>query len=142
MTTKVINNEKNAVQNVASANANKNVVDTLLKRFQKEGVLKAGAKGVKSDIYKKELFTEMLNDEKKAARRKYRKILQGLFISFKNAKATIEKEKVAKSFWDYYTTVYAVNDFTVASIAGGKIDEETKKVYEKYLPEIKKILNK
>lgn len=135
-------NKVSAKKATVTAKVNKSIINSMLQKFQKNGTLKAGSKGVKSEIYKKEIFADMLPDEKKTYRRKLRRNLEGLFTSLKNATSQAQKLNVARDFWEFYSTCYSCNDFTVSSIAGGQIDENTRTVYEKYLPEFKKLLKK
>lgn len=138
-TAKASNNLKKAV---ATANANKFILNDLLAKVAPSINRGSGAKGLQVDVFRKEVFAECLPDEKKIIRRKLRKVRDGLILSFRAAKSITEKEKIAKSFWDFYTSVYSVNDFSVNSVCGGKTDENTRVVFEKVLPEIKKILKK
>lgn len=141
-TTKVIQNEKSAAQNVAAMKANTQLVDEMVKRFAQEGILKKGNKGIKVDIYRPELYAGLLPEEKKAKRRQWRKITENFFLALKSAKGLEEQKKIAKGFYEYYCAVYSVNDFSVNSIAGGRIDENTRSIYEKYLPKFKELIEK
>lgn len=138
-TKKASNNLKKAV---ATSNANKFILNNLLAKVAPSISRGSGAKGLQVDVFRKEVFADCLPDEKKVIRRKLRKVRDGLILSFRAAKSITEKEKIAKSFWDFYSNVYTVNDFSVNSLCGGKTDENTRAVFEKVLPELKKTLKK
>lgn len=127
---------------IATSNANKFILNDLLAKIAPSISRGSGAKGLQVDVFRKEVFADCLPDEKKLIRRKLRKVRDGLILSFRAAKSITEKEKIAKSFWDFYSNVYTVNDFSVNSLCGGKTDENTRAVFEKVLPELKKTLKK
>lgn len=134
--------EENLKKAVATSNANKFILNDLLAKVAPSISRGNGAKGLQVDVFRKEVFADCLPDEKKIIRRKLRKVRDGLILSFRAAKSFTEKEKIAKSFWDFYSNVYTVNDFSVNSLCGGKTDENTRAVFEKVLPELKKTLKK
>lgn len=134
--------KENLKKAVATSNANKFILNDLLARVAPSINRGAGAKGMQVNVFRKEVFADYLPDQKKSVRRKLRKVRDGLILSFRAAKSLTEKEKIAKSFWDFYSSVYTVNDFTVNSLCGGETDESTRAVFEKVLPELKKILKK
>lgn len=140
--TKATKSNANLKKAVATANANKFILNDLLAKIAPSISRGSGAKGLQVDVFKKEVFADCLPDEKKVIRRKLRKVRDGLILSFRAAKSVTEKEKIAKSFWDFYSNVYTVNDFSVNSLCGGKTDENTRAVFEKVLPELKKTLKK
>lgn len=119
---------------VAQANANKFILDNLRAQMDSDLLLK-GNKGQSIDIYKKEIFKDMLPEEKKTTRRKIRSMLQGFLLQYKNG---YDLKKLYKNFMIFYTEVYAVHDFSVNSVCGGKTDTETRNIAAKFLADMKK----
>lgn len=119
---------------VAQANANKFILDNLRAQMDSDLLLK-GNKGQSIDIYKKEIFKDMLPEEKKTTRRKIRAMLQGFLLQYKNG---YDLKKLYKNFMIFYTEVYAVHDFSVNSVCGGKTDTETRNIAAKFLADMKK----
>lgn len=73
----------------------------------------------KEKIYKKEIFSEMSNKEKKEYRKRLRKHLQNLLESIifqNNAKAKTNLDKLCKDFQEFYTNVYQINNYSVSSL--------------------------
>lgn len=129
---------------VAQAKANKSILDSLFAQLNANNDVKKGNGGLSPDIYKKEIFVKndgslMLPEEKKVIRRKLRKMLQNLCLSLQTAK---DKNKLAKDFFAFYSSVYSLNDFSVNSVCSGKTDTATRNLYEKSLAEFKKLLKK
>lgn len=119
---------------VAQANANKFILDNLRAQMDSDLLLK-GNKGQSIDIYKKEIFKDMLPEEKKTTRRKIRAMLQGFLLQYKNG---YDLKKLYKNFMIFYNEVYAVHDFSVNSVCGGKTDTETRNIAAKFLADMKK----
>lgn len=119
---------------VATANANKFILDNLRSQFDSDFLIK-GQKGQTIDLYKKEIFKDMLPEEKKTTRRKLRAMLQGFLLQYKNG---YDLKKLYKNFLIFYQQVYAVNDFSVNSICGGKTDIETRNIAAKFMNDMKK----
>lgn len=141
---KVENKKVSAKRKVAQAKANKSILDSLFAQLNANNDVKKGNGGLSPDIYKKEIFvkndgTLMLPEEKKVIRRKLRKMLQNLCLSLQTAK---DKNKLAKDFYAFYSSVYSLNDFSVNSVCSGKTDTATRNLYEKSLLEFKKLLKK
>lgn len=140
----VTNNEKNTSMEttkktttkkaVAQANANKFILDNLRAQMDSDLLLK-GNKGQSIDIYKKEIFKDMLPEEKKTTRRKIRAMFQGFLLQYKNG---YDLKKLYKNFMIFYNEVYAVHDFSVNSVCGGKTDTETRNIAAKFLADMKK----
>lgn len=107
--------------------------------------------GGKNNIYKKDSFNYMLSknypnllesereDAIKKTRKKLRKLLLVALQNFVNAN---NKEKEALNFHSYYCAMYNVNDYSVQSVCGANISDETKDYVAKVLPEIKKYIDK
>lgn len=119
---------------VAQANANKFILDNLRSQMDSDLLLK-GNKGQSIDLYRKEIFKDMLPEEKKTTRRKIRAMLQGFLLQYKNG---YDLKKLYKNFMIFYTEVYAVHDFSVNSICGGKTDTETRNIAAKFMADMKK----
>lgn len=119
---------------VAQSNANKFILDNLRAQFDTDFLIK-GQKGQSIDLYRKEIFKDMLPEEKKTTRRKLRAMLQGFLLQYKNG---YDLKKLYKNFLIFYQQVYAVNDFSVNSICGGKTDIETRNIAAKFMEAMKK----
>ena len=119
---------------VATANANKFILDNLRSQFDSDFLIK-GQKGQSIDLYRKEIFKDMLPEEKKTTRRKLRAMLQGFLLQYKNG---YDLKKLYKNFLIFYQQVYAVNDFSVNSICGGKTDIDTRNIAAKFMEAMKK----
>lgn len=119
---------------VAQANANKSIIDNLRAQLDADFLIK-GEKGQSITLYKKECFKNMLPEERKNTRRKFRDMLQGFLLQYKNG---CDLKKLYKNFMIFYTQVYAVNDFSVNSVCGGKTDTETRNIAAKFMAEMKK----
>lgn len=119
---------------VAQSNANKFILDNLRAQFDTDFLIK-GQKGQSIDLYRKEIFKNMLPEEKKTTRRKLRAMLQGFLLQYKNG---YDLKKLYKNFLIFYQQVYAVNDFSVNSICGGKTDIETRNIAVKFMEAMKK----
>lgn len=119
---------------VAQSNANKFILDNLRTQFDTDFLIK-GQKGQSIDLYRKEIFKDMLPEEKKTTRRKLRAMLQGFLLQYKNG---YDLKKLYKNFLIFYQQVYAVNDFSVNSICGGKTDIETRNIAVKFMEAMKK----
>lgn len=119
---------------VAQANANKSIIDNLRAQLDADFLIK-GEKGQSITLYKKECFKNMLPEERKNTRRKFRDMLQGFLLQYKNG---CDLKKLYKNFMIFYTQVYAVNDFSVNSVCGGKTDTETRNIAAKFMADMKK----
>ena len=119
---------------VAQSNANKFILENLRAQFDTDFLIK-GQKGQSIDLYRKEIFKDMLPEEKKTTRRKLRAMLQGFLLQYKNG---YDLKKLYKNFLIFYQQVYAVNDFSVNSICGGKTDIETRNIASKFMEAMKK----
>lgn len=137
-TTKKTNASDTLKKAVANANANKFILDNLRAQFDTDFLIK-GQKGQSIDLYRKEIFKDMLPEEKKTTRRKLRAMLQGFLLQYKNG---YDLKKLYKNFLIFYQQVYAVNDFSVNSICGGKTDIETRNIAAKFMEAMKKQASK
>lgn len=109
----------------------KNFIDELLT----SDVFVKNSNGKKSSIYKKELFTGLLDDDKKKLRRKLRKTLQNKFLAtfLTIRKNEIELKKLSKVWIEYANKVYNNIDIVCES----NTDIETQKLIKQFLDSMK-----
>lgn len=89
-------------------------------------LIQKGTKGHKESIYKSAIFEGLSDKEKKASRKKIRNYVQSLLSSICTAEGESLKT-LCKEFIGFYQEVYAVNDYSFASIASENTKDETKK---------------
>ena len=99
-------------------------------------IIQKGTKGHKESIYKSEIFEGLSDKEKKSSRKKIRNYVQSLLSSICTAEGESLKT-LCKEFTDLYTQVYAVNDYSLASISSGNTSDETKAMLTQGLDIIK-----
>ena len=99
-------------------------------------LIQKGTKGHKESIYKSEIFEGLSDKEKKSSRKKIRNYVQSLLSSICTAEGESLKT-LCKEFTDLYTQVYAVNDYSLASISSGNTSDETKAMLTQGLDIIK-----
>lgn len=109
----------------------KNFLDELLTN----DVFVKNSNGKKSSIYKRELFTGLLDDDKKKLRRKLRKTLQNKFLAtfLTIRKNEIELKKLSKIWIEYANKVY--NNIEI--ICESNTDLETQKLIKQFLESMK-----
>ena len=90
------------------------------------------------EIYKKELFTGLNESDLKKARRKIRKIA----FAFASEVVLSKTEKSINEFIDFYKQVYAVNDYSLASICSENTRNEKRDTYANCLQICKDYLQK
>lgn len=90
------------------------------------------------EIYKKELFAGLNENDLKKARRKIRKIA----FAFANEVVLSKTEKSINEFIDFYKQVYAVNDYSLASICSENTRNEKRDTYANCLQICKDYLQK
>lgn len=90
------------------------------------------------EIYKKNLFTDLSEDGLKKARRKIRKIA----FAFANDVVLSKTEKSINQFIDFYQQIYAVNDYSLASICSENTRPEKRETYASCLDICKQYLQK
>lgn len=135
----VVENSVNKVK--AKAKANNILYKDILANLNKstEGLLKTSFGVVKkSDIYKKEIFSELSDKEKKVARKKFRNTILSLSESLTQEKDKTRLEKLKKAFLDFYKQVYKVNDFSLSSVCSENMKETNKEILKKALQIVKK----
>ena len=99
-------------------------------------LIQKGTKGHKESIYKSAIFEGLSDKEKKSSRKKIRNYVQSLLSSICTAEGESLKT-LCKEFTDLYTQVYAVNDYSLASISSGNTSDETKAMLTQGLDIIK-----
>lgn len=109
----------------------KNFLDELLTN----DVFVKNSNGKKSSIYKRELFTGLLDDDKKKLRRKLRKTLQNKFLAtfLTIRKNETELKKLSKIWKEYANKVY--NNIEV--VCESNTDIETQKLIKQFLESMK-----
>lgn len=90
------------------------------------------------EIYKKELFAGLNENDLKKARRKIRKIA----FAFASEVVLSKTEKSINEFIDFYQQVYAINDYSVASICSENTRNEKRDTYANCLQICKDYLQK
>lgn len=90
------------------------------------------------EIYKKELFTGLNENDLKKARRKLRKIA----FAFANDVVLSKTEKSINQFIEFYQQIYAVNDYSLASVCSENTRQEKRDTYINCLQICKDYLQK
>lgn len=90
------------------------------------------------EIYKKELFTGLNENDLKKARRKLRK----LAFAFANDVVLSKTEKSINQFIDFYQQIYVVNDYSIASVCSENTKQEKRDTYINCLQICKDYLQK
>ena len=112
-----------------------------LNSFKSTELLKS-SKGTKESIYKENVFEGANKDEFKKIRKKVRNLAENYFSSILAISDKSKAEKLAKDFEKFYSQVYKVNDFSLASVCSANTEENKKEVFAKGIEKFKKILNK
>ena len=90
------------------------------------------------EIYKKELFTGLNENDLKKARRKLRKIA----FAFANDVVLSKTEKSINQFIDFYKQIYVMNDYSLTSICSENTRNEKRETYANCLQICKDYLQK
>ena len=114
------------------ANNQKVSAKDILSNLQKEtqGLLKTSLGTKRESIYKSEIFSESTEKEKKSLRKKLRNTLFSLCSSLIDEKDETKKNKLIKSFNDFYKQVYITNDYTLQSICNENLKSEKKEILQ------------
>ena len=132
------NNLVNGVSaNVANAKAKANsliALDVLKSVKEKNARLFKTSLGMKTEIYKKELFAGANEKQIKSLRKKFRNVT----FNFLSSIAANADKKLIDGFIDFYKQVYTLNDFSFNSIASENTKEEKKAILLKGLEIVKK----
>lgn len=113
----------------------------ILSNLQKEtqGLLKTSLGTKRESIYKSEIFSDSTDKEKKSLRKKLRNTLFSLCSSLIDEKDETKKNKLIKSFNDFYKQVYVTNDYTLQSVCNENLKSEKKEILQNALNICKKI---
>ena len=114
----------------------KDILNTLQKETQ--GLLKTSLGTKRESIYKSEIFSESTEKEKKSLRKKLRNTLFSLCSSLIDEKDETKRNKLIKSFNDFYKQVYITNDYTLQSICNENLKSEKKEILQTALNICKK----
>lgn len=132
-TNKKVENANVVVNNKVSAK-------DILSNLQKEtsGLLKTSLGTKRENIYKVEIFADTTEKEKKSLRKKLRNTLFSLCSSLIDEKDETKKNKLIKSFNDFYKQVYVNNDYSLQSVCNENLKAEKKETLQKALDICKK----
>ena len=110
-----------------------------LNSFFSNDLLKTNKGGAKESIYKKDIFEGV--DNKKSLRTKLRKLMFNYCNSILNITETEKANNLAKSFANFYSSVYCVNDFSLSSVSSANTEESKKEILTKGLEKFNTLLN-
>lgn len=130
-------NKVNVEKASANSKANSLIALDVLKSVKEknQGLFKT-ALGIKTEIYKKELFEGANEKQIKSLRKKFRNVTFNFLLTI----ATNADKKLIDGFIDFYKQVYVINDFSLSSIASENTKEEKKEILIKGLEIVKKSL--
>ena len=133
-------NNKNVESAKQVVNNSKVSAKDILNSLQKEtqGLLKNSLGTKRESIYKSEIFSESTEKEKKSLRKKLRNTLFSLCSSLIDEKDETKKNKLIKSFNDFYKQVYVTNDYTLQSVCNENLKSEKKEILQTALNICKK----
>lgn len=132
-------NKKVENANVVVNNQKVSAKDILL-NLQKEtsGLLKTSLGTKRESIYQTSIFKDCSDKEKKSLRKKLRNTLFSLCSSLIDEKDQAKKNKLIKSFNDFYKQVYVNNDYSLQSVCNENLKAEKKETLQKALDICKK----
>ena len=110
-----------------------------LNSFFSNDLLKTNKGGAKENIYKKDIFDGV--DNKKSLRTKLRKLMFNYCNSILNITETEKAKNLAKDFAKFYSSVYRINDFSLASVSSANTEESKKEILTKGLSKFNTLLN-
>ena len=110
-----------------------------LNSFFSNDLLKTNKGGAKENIYKKDIFEGVEN--KKSLRTKLRKLMFNYCNSIINITDNEKAKNLAKDFSNFYSSVYRVNDFSLASVSSANTEESKKEILTKGLEKFNTLLN-
>ena len=102
-------------------------------------LLKTNKGGAKENIYKKDIFDSV--DNKKSLRTKLRKLMFNYCSSIINITDNEKAKNLAKDFSNFYSSVYRINDFSLASVSSANTEESKKEILTKGLSKFQSLLN-
>lgn len=132
--------KNNKVENVNVVNNSKVSAKDILANLQKDtqGLLKTSLGTKRESIYQTSIFENCSDKEKKNLRKKLRNTLFSLCSSLIDEKDETKKNKLIKSFNDFYKSVYVTNDYTLSSVCNENLKTEKKDILQKGLDICKK----
>nr|DAW04813.1 MAG TPA: hypothetical protein [Caudoviricetes sp.] len=132
--------KNNKVEKVNVVNNSKVSAKDILVNLQKEtsGFLKTSLGTKRESIYQTSIFENCSDKEKKSLRKKLRNMLFSLCSSLIDEKDDQRKNKLIKSFNDFYKSVYVTNDYTLQSVCNENLKTEKKEILQKGLDICKK----
>ena len=110
-----------------------------LNSFFSNDLLKTNKGSAKENIYKKDIFEGVEN--KKSLRTKLRKLMFNYCSSIINITDSEKAKNLAKDFFNFYSSVYKVNDFSLASVSSANTEESKKEILTKGLEKFNTLLN-
>ena len=112
----------------------------ILVNLQREtsGLLKTSLSTKRESIYQTAIFENYNDKEKKSLRKKLRNTLFSLCSSLIDEKDETKKNKLIKSFNDFYKKVYVTNDYSLQSVCNENLKSEKKETLQKALDICKK----
>lgn len=133
-------NNKNVESAKQVVNNSKVSAKDILANLQKEtsGLLKTSLGTKRESIYQTSIFENCSDKEKKSLRKKLRNTLFSLCSSLIDEKDDQRKNKLIKSFNDFYKSVYVTNDYTLSSVCNENLKTEKKEILQKGLDICKK----
>lgn len=102
-----------------------------------QGLFKTSLGSKKTSIYKDNVLPTT-EKEKKSMRKKLRNLLYAICLAIVTEKNKENKEKLIKSFREFYIETYKVNDFTLSSVCNENLNAARKEVILKALDICKK----
>lgn len=132
------NNKK--VESANNVKNNKKSAKDILQNLQKEtqGLLKTSLGTKRESIYQTAIFENCSDKEKKSLRKKLRNTLFSICSSLIDEKDETKKNKLIKSFNDFYKSVYVANDYSLQSVCNENLKAEKKEILQKALDLCKK----
>lgn len=110
-----------------------------LNSFFSNNLLKTNKGSAKESIYKKDIFEGV--DNKKSLRTKLRKLMFNYCSSIINITDNEKAKNLAKDFSNFYSFVYRINDFSLASVSSANTEESKKEILTKGLEKFNTLLN-
>ena len=130
----------NKVENANTVKNTKVSAKDILSNLQKEtqGLLKTSLGTKRESIYQTAIFENCSDKEKKSLRKKLRNTLFSICSSLIDEKDETKKNKLIKSFNDFYKQVYVANDYSLQSVCNENLKTEKKEILQKALDLCKK----
>ena len=107
--------------------------------FMSTELLKSAKGRKKESMYKNEIFADVEN--KKGMRTRLRKLILNYCASIVAITDEKKEKALAKDFANFYSTVYKINDFSLASICSATTEESNKHVLKKGIEKFSTLLN-